>query len=180
MCVFSLYFKALDRKGVCKVFQNNFLFDNWQQFKSIMRKKKEQTPSQNYWPAHPKPWVCWWVGVCLCLHGLHGTRTGASSVPCPPARVGGYSVWSRWAQVPLGKLLFWFEALFFLASPSFQTPPQFPGLLSEQTIWLQKLPSLQNSLGNRNCINSDTHTDFENTTWMNGYILCVCVCVCVQ
>lgn len=31
VCVFSLYFKALDRKGVCKVLQNNFsvcLFNN--------------------------------------------------------------------------------------------------------------------------------------------------------
>lgn len=47
MCVFSLYFKALDRKGVCKVFQNNFSVSLITD-KSIMRKKKEQTSSQNY------------------------------------------------------------------------------------------------------------------------------------
>lgn len=115
--------KHLIEKAYARFFKTIFLFDNWQQFKSIMRKKKEQTPSQNYWPAHPKPRAYCWVGVCLCLHGSHGTRVGASSVPCPPARVRGYSLWSHWAQVPLGKLLFWFEALFFLASPSFQTPP---------------------------------------------------------
>lgn len=67
MCVFSLYFKALDRKGVRKVFQNNFsvcLFNNWQQ-EYNERNKKEQTPSQNYWPAHPRPRP--WGDVCVCV-----------------------------------------------------------------------------------------------------------------
>lgn len=146
MCVFSLYFKALDRKGVCKVFQNKFfvcLFDNWQQFKSIMRKKKEQTPSQNYWPAHPKPRV-YIDGGWVCVHvsmGLYGTQTDTSSVPCPPAKVGVYSLCSHRAQIPHGKLFFQFKAIFFLASPSVQTLPQYPGLQSEKTIWLEKLPS---------------------------------------
>lgn len=156
------------------------LFDNWQQFKSIMKKKKkEQTPSQNYWPAHPKPriYIDGWVDVCvggdMCLYGA---QIDTSGVPWPPAETGGYSLCSSWAQAPCGKLFFQFKALFFLASPSFQNLPQFPGLQSEETIWLEKLPSIQNSLGNRNCVDSDTHTDTENTTWTNE---CVCACVWV-
>lgn len=112
---------------------------------------------------------------CVCVDmGLYDTRIDTSSVPCPPAKVGGYSLCNHWAQVPLGTLSFQFKAL-FLCSPFFQTHPQFPGLRSEKKIWLEKLPSFQNSLGNRNCINSDTHTDIENTTWTSE---CVCVYVC--
>lgn len=158
------------------------LFDNWQQFKSIMRKKKkEQTPSQNYWPAHPKPCTYWRMGVCVCVYmGFSGTQNGTSSVPCPPVMIRGSRLCSHWAQVSLGKLFFQLKLSFSLRLPtSFQTLPQFPGLLSEKIIWIGKWPSLQNSLGNRNCLNSDTHTDIENTTWMYGYVICVRACACV-
>lgn len=94
-------------------------------------------------------------------------------------RSEGYSLCSHRAQVPVGKLFFQFKAHSFLAFPSFQTLPQFPGLRSEKTIWLEKLPSIQSSLGNRYCMNSDTHTDVENTTWTNEYVH-VCVCARVR
>lgn len=120
-------------------------------------------------------------GCVCCVHmDLEGTRIDTSSVPCPPAKIGGYSLCSHWAQVPVRKLFFQFKAHSFLVFPSFQTLPQFSGLQSEKTIWLEKLPSIQSSLGNRYCINSDTRTDIENTTWTNEYVhVCDCVCVCV-
>lgn len=111
---------------------------------------------------------------------LHSTQIDTSSVPCPPAKIGGDSLCSHRAQAPVGKLFFQFKACSFLAFPSFQTLPQFPGLQSEKTIWLEKLPSIQSSLGNRYCVNSDTHTDVEKTTWTNEYVhVCACVRVCV-
>lgn len=119
--------------------------------------------------------------VCVCVYmGLSGTQNGTSSVPCPPIMIRGSRLCSHRAQVSLGKLFFQLKLSFSLRLPtSFQTLPQFPGLLSEKIIWIGKWPSLQNSLGNRNCLNSDTHTDIENTTWMYGYV-CAYVCVRVR
>lgn len=86
-----------------------------------------------------------------CTHvymDLYGTQSDTSSVPCPPAKIGGYHLCSHSAQFSLAKLIFQFKALSFPCSPFFQTLPQFPGLWSEKTVWLEKLPSVQNSLGN--------------------------------
>lgn len=169
--------KHLIEKAYARFFKNNFcLFDNWQQFKSIMRKKKGTNSLSKLLTCSSQTTSILMDGWmrCVCVDmGLYDTRIDTSSVPRPPAKVGGYSLCNHWAQVPLGTLSFQFKAL-FLCSPFFQTHPQFPGLRSEKKIWLEKLPSFQNSLGNRNCINSDTHTDIENTTWTSE---CVCVCV---
>lgn len=161
------------------------LFDNWQRFKSIMRKKKkEQTPSQNYWPAHPKPRIYWWMDVCDVSTWVCTVHRWIQAVfHAHLQRLEGTVSVVIKLRFLLGieeriELFFQYKALSFLASPFFQNLPQFPGLQSEKTIWLEKLPSLQNLLGNRNCINSDTHTDIENTTWTNES-LCTCVCVCV-
>lgn len=123
MCVFSLYFKALDRKGVCKVFQNNFLFDNWQQFKSIMRKKKgTNSLSKLLTCSSQTTCICWWVGVCLCLRGstahrlvwavfhahLQGSEATVSEVVEPKFLLGNYSFDSKLSfslPLPLSKLL---------------------------------------------------------------------------
>lgn len=64
VCVFSLYFKALDRKGVCKVLQNNFLFVCLITDKSIMREKK-----RNKLPLKTIDWLIpdhAPVGGCVC------------------------------------------------------------------------------------------------------------------
>lgn len=160
---------------VCLITDNNF--------KSIMRKKKRNKlllktidlliPNHAYTDG--------WMDVCVSVYmGLQGTQIDTSSVPCPPAKIGGDSLCSPRAQAPVGKLFFQFKARSFLAFPSFQTLPQFPGLRSEKIIWLEKLPSIQSSLGNRYCVNSDTHTDIENTTWTNECVhVCACVRVCV-
>lgn len=136
MCVFSLYFKALDRKGVCKVFQNKFsvcLITD----KSIMRKKKEQTSSQNYWPAHPKPCNYWWMDVCLCYVCVDSTahRWVQSVFHAQLQRLEGKDC-SHSAYVLLRKFqflkLFQFKAFSFIAFFSFQTFPWFSGLQSER------------------------------------------------
>lgn len=90
MCVFSLYFKALDRKGVCKVFQNNFcLFDNWQQFKSILRKKRNKLSLKTIdllIPNHAD--IDGWMDVFVCMW-IDTAQSDTSSVPRPPAETGG-------------------------------------------------------------------------------------------
>lgn len=113
------------------------LFDNWQQFKSIMKKKKkkkEQTPSQNYWPAHPKPRIYGWMDVCLCFHGLYGTQIDTSSVPRPPAKIGGYRLCSHWAQLPLGKLFFYLKLSFSCLSLFPNSSP-----IPRSSVWKDKL-----------------------------------------
>ena len=75
MCVFSLYFKALDRKGVRKVFQNNFfLFVCLITDKSIMREKKGTnslskllTCSSQTTPLCGDVCMCVCVCVCVCV-----------------------------------------------------------------------------------------------------------------
>lgn len=170
--------KHLIEKAYARFFKTIFLFvclvtDN----KSIMReKKKEQTPSQNYWPAHPRPCPCGRVRVFVCM-GFY-SADGDSRVPHPSARTAIH-------PAPLRKLFFQFNALSFLASHAFQTLPGCPVPQSE------KLPSVQNSPGNGKLHTvCDTHRDIWNITWTNEICLCVwtvglniqCVCarVCIH
>lgn len=68
MCVFSLYFKALDRKGVRKVLQNNFsvcLFNNWQQ--EYNERKKKGTNSLSKLLTCSSQTMPLWEGVCVSM-----------------------------------------------------------------------------------------------------------------
>lgn len=76
VCVFSLYFKALDRKGVCKVLQNNFLFVCLITDKSIMREKKG-TNSLSKLLTGSSQTMPLWEDVCadVCLVSTAQTET---------------------------------------------------------------------------------------------------------
>lgn len=92
MCVFILYFKALDRKGVCKVFFfltifYLLVFDNWHTIYRVQwEKKKELNPSKLSTCSLHRHKPCFWRDactaagcVCVCAH------SGA----CRVVRVGG-------------------------------------------------------------------------------------------
>lgn len=136
------------------------------------KKKKEQTPSQNYWPARPRPRPCGRMCVLMCA-GVSIAQTD-DSLPHPPARTAIH-------LVSLRKRFFRFNGLSFLASHSFQTLSQCPVLQSE------RLPSIQNSPGNGKLHTvCDTHRDIWNITWTNELCVYMCLlslniqCVCAR
>lgn len=121
--------------------------------------------------------------VCVCVHvcrdsTAHGLYKQCSTPRCKDWRLKTVVI----------------QSLFFLESNSFNLKllfhclsllPNFPVSqvfsLKDSLVKKKKLPSTQNSLGNRNCINSNTHTDTGNIIWMNELclnIVCVCVYVC--
>lgn len=108
MCVFILYFKALDRKGVCKVFFLKqfsiclFLITDIP-FTEYNERKKRNLTSQNFRPAlhivtnhvsGEMPVQLWGVCVCVCVH------SGA----CRAVRLGGCLITRAESHVLRGDL----------------------------------------------------------------------------
>lgn len=74
------------------------------------------------------------MDVCVCFHGLYGTQTDTSSVPRPPAEIGGYRLCSHWAQLPLGKLFFYLKLSFSCLSLFPNSSP-----VPRSSVWKDKL-----------------------------------------
>lgn len=195
MCVFSLYFKALDRKGVCKVFQNNFsacLFDNWQQFKSILRKKRNKLSLKTIDLLIPNHvYIDGWMGVFVCMWTDTEHKVIHAAFHAHLPRLEGRVSAVIQPSFLLGNDPFSLKLSFSLPLPSLQTLPQIPGLRFAKTA-IRKV-ALHPKVTGKWKLHQQGHTHTQTleipSGWMNMHggvcvlglnIHCVCVCVCVH
>lgn len=150
--------KHLIEKAYARFFKTIFcLFNNWQEYNE--RKKKEQIPSQNYWPAHPRPCPCGRRCVLMCAWCLQRRLSRQCSTPtCKDSNSPGSS-----------EKINSFELMFSLSLP---LPKLFPG--AHSSVWKVALHSKFS--GKWKTAYSLWHPQRHLKYHLDKWAMCICVC----